>query len=307
MSAVKVENLSHRYGMHRALSNVSFSVQEAEFLTLLGPNGGGKTTLFRILSTLFPPTEGTAHIFGIDVRTQPRQVRRQIGVVFQHPSLDVHLTVLENLTHQANLYGMRSADVRRRIPEVMERLRIADRSGHLVQTLSGGLKRRVELAKGLLHHPRLLIMDEPSVGLDPGARHDLWGYLEELREQQNVTILITTHLIEEADQSNRVLILDKGQIVASGDPDTLKREIGGDIIVVTSKDNESLRDKIADKFGLNSIVLNGSLRVEKPDGHQFIATLIESFPGIIDSVTLAKPTLADVFIKRTGHRLWEEE
>ena len=307
MSAVEIENLSHRYGAHRALSDVSFEVQEAEIFALLGPNGGGKTTLFRILSTLFPPTQGTARIFGTDVRIQPQEVRRHIGVVFQSPSLDTKLTVLENLTHQGRLYGMRGVGLRTRIQEMMEHFRITDRARHLVGTLSGGLKRRVELAKGLLHRPRLLILDEPSVGLDPGARHDLWQYLEQLREDENVTILVTTHLIDEADRSNRVLILDKGKIVASGNPDTLKRGIGGDIIAVTSTDNESLRSKVANKFGLNPTVLNESLRIEKTDGHRFIATLIESFPGMIDSVTLAKPTLEDVFIERTGHRLWDEE
>jgi ABC-2 type transport system ATP-binding protein len=307
MFAVDVENLSHRYGTHPALSDVSFSVHEAEIFALLGPNGGGKTTLFRILSTLFPPSEGTARVFGSDVRTQASEVRRQIGVVFQSPSLDKKLTVMENLTHQAHLYGMRGVGLRTRIQEMMEHLGITDRAGHLVQTLSGGLQRRVELAKGLLHRPRLLILDEPSVGLDPGARHDLWQYLERLRGDQKVTILVTTHLIDEADRSSRVLILDKGKVVASGDPDTLKRGIGGDIIAVTSTDNESLRAKVADKFGLNPTILNGSLRIEKVDGHQFIATLVESFPGMIDSVTLAKPTLEDVFIERTGHRLWEEE
>ena len=307
MRAVEVENLSHRYGTHRALADVSFSVQEAEMFALLGPNGGGKTTLFRILSTLFPPTEGTARIFGTDIRTQAPEVRRHIGVVFQSPSLDAKLTVRENLTHQAHLYGLRGAGLQKRIREMMEHLSINDRASHLVETLSGGLQRRVELAKGLLHRPRLLILDEPSVGLDPGARHDLWQYLEQLREEQNVTILVTTHLIDEADRSNRVLILDRGKVVVSGDPDTLKRGIGGDIIAVTSTNNEALRGKVADKFGLNSTILDGLLRIEKADGHQFIASLIESFPGMIDSVTLAKPTLEDVFIERTGHRLWEAE
>ena len=307
MPVVDVKNVCHSYGAHRALQDVSFAVEQAEIFALLGPNGGGKTTLFRILSTLFPPDRGSARIFDADIRTQASEVRKNIGVVFQNPSLDGKLTVRENLIHQGHLYGMHGSSLRTRIAAMMEHLRIADRSGHLVQTLSGGLQRRVELAKGLLHAPRLLILDEPSAGLDPGARHDLWEYLERLRDEEQVTILVTTHLIDEADRASRVLILNKGEVVATGSPHTLKQRIGGDIIAVTSVDAERLRDQVAERFGLQPAVLNGSLRIEKADGHRFIATLIESFPGMIDTVTLSKPTLEDVFIDCTGHRLWEDE
>ena len=307
MPVVDVRNVCHSYGAHPALQDVSFAVEQAEIFALLGPNGGGKTTLFRILSTLFPPDRGSARIFDADIRTQAAEVRRNIGVVFQNPSLDGKLTVRENLIHQGHLFGMHGRSLRTRIAAMMEHLRIADRSGHLVQTLSGGLQRRVELAKGLLHAPRLLILDEPSAGLDPGARHDLWEYLERLRDEEQVTILVTTHLIDEADRASRVLILNKGTVVATGSPHTLKQRIGGDIIAVTSVDAERLRNRVAEKFGLQPVLLNGSLRIEKVDGHRFIATLIESFPGMIDTVTLAKPTLEDVFIDCTGHRLWEDE
>ncbi len=307
MPVVDVRNVCHSYGAHPALQDVSFAVEQAEIFALLGPNGGGKTTLFRILSTLFPPDRGSVRIFDADIRTQAAEVRRNIGVVFQNPSLDGKLTVRENLIHQGHLFGMHGRSLRTRIAAMMEHLRIADRSGHLVQTLSGGLQRRVELAKGLLHAPRLLILDEPSAGLDPGARHDLWEYLERLRDEEQVTILVTTHLIDEADRASRVLILNKGTVVATGSPHTLKQRIGGDIIAVTSVDAERLRDRVAEKFGLQPALLNGSLRIEKVDGHRFIATLIESFPGMIDTVTLSKPTLEDVFIDCTGHRLWEDE
>ncbi len=307
MPVVDVRNVCHSYGAHPALQDVSFAVEQAEIFALLGPNGGGKTTLFRILSTLFPPDRGSVRIFDADIRTQAPEVRGNIGVVFQNPSLDGKLTVRENLIHQGHLFGMHGRSLRTRIAAMMEHLRIADRSGHLVQTLSGGLQRRVELAKGLLHAPRLLILDEPSAGLDPGARHDLWEYLERLRDEEQVTILVTTHLIDEADRASRVLILNKGTVVATGSPHTLKQRIGGDIIAVTSVDAERLRDRVAEKFGLQPALLNGSLRIEKVDGHRFIATLIESFPGMIDTVTLSKPTLEDVFIDCTGHRLWEDE
>jgi ABC-2 type transport system ATP-binding protein len=306
MLAVEVENLSHSYKMHRALSGVSFQVEQAEIFSLLGPNGGGKTTLFRILSTLFPPSSGTAKIFGLDLATEAGKVRRQLGVVFQNPSLDAKLTVQENLYHHGHLYGLHGTDLRSRIENMMDRFKVKDRASDLVETLSGGLRRRVEVAKGMLHQPRLLILDEASVGLDPGARHDLWHYLQDLRDSEGVTILATTHLIDEADRSNHVLILNDGTVVGSGTPESLKQQIGGDIITLTTKNPAALSDKIADQFDLQPSVLNGCVRINQSAGHQFIPKLIESFPGMIDSVTLAKPTLEDVFIDRTGQRLWEE-
>jgi len=306
MAIVKVEDLSHSYNGHKALSGVTFDVTEGEIFGLLGPNGGGKTTLFKILSTLFPPSSGSATVLGLDILKSASKVRQRLGVVFQNPSLDIKLTVAENLAHQGHLYGLRGRPLRARIDEMMERLRITDRASDLVETLSGGLRRRVELAKGMLHGPELLILDEPSVGLDPGARHDLWQYLEQLRDSGNVTILVTTHLIDEADRCDRVLILHKGEVVGRGSPATLKEKIGGDIIALTTSDPEELRSRISGRFDLEPVVLDGTVRIEKQNGHQFIAQLIEAFPGMIDSVTLAKPTLEDVFIDRTGHRFWEE-
>ncbi len=306
MHVVEVENLTHYYGERKALSNVSFQVEEAEIFSFLGPNGGGKTTLFRILSTLLLPTEGTARIFDLDTAEHSARVRQQIGIVFQNPSLDIKLTVRENLFHQGHLYGLHGHALRSRVDAMMDRLKISDRSSSLIETLSGGLRRRVELAKGMLHQPKLLILDEPSVGLDPGARHDLWQYLEGLKGSEGVTILVTTHLIDEGDRSDHVLILNQGLLVGSGPPESLKQQIGGDIIALASKDPDVLSRKIAEAFDLKPTVLNGSVRIEKTNGHEFIATLIEAFPGTIDSVTLAKPTLEDVFINRTGHRLWED-
>ncbi len=306
MPVVEAVNLIHDYGSRRALDDVTFDVGEAEIIALLGPNGGGKTTLFRILSTAMPPTGGSARVFGFDVTTEADDVRRQIGIVFQNPSLDIKLTVKENLYHQGHLYGLRGSVLTSRIDDALERLRVRDRSRELVETLSGGLRRRVELAKGLLHRPKLLILDEPSVGLDPGARYDLMRYLEQLREA-GVTILLTTHLVEEAERADRVIILSEGRIVAEGAPDTLKQLIRGDVIALRSRIADDLRGRIAERFGLEPVVLDGTVRIEKPDGHEFIATLIEAFPGMIDSVTLSKPSLEDVFIDRTGHRLWEDQ
>jgi ABC-2 type transport system ATP-binding protein len=312
-AAVQASNLIHEYAVRgqatprRALDGVSFDVRKGEIFALLGPNGGGKTTLFKILSTALIPTSGTATIFGFDIRTHADDVRQRIGVVFQNPSLDKKLTVLENLRYHGQLYGMRGTELKNRVSEMMERLAVADRANHLVETLSGGLARRVELAKGLLHQPHLLILDEPSVGLDPGARHDLWIYLQKLREKEGVTILVTTHLVDEGDRSDRVLVLNLGKIVALDTPAALKDQIGGDVISITSKDPEKLTARIREKFGITPASFNGTLRIEKQAGHAFISQVVDAFPELINAVNLSKPTLEDVFIARTGHRFWEEK
>ena len=304
---VEVQNITHRYGDRTALSGVAFAVDEGEVFILLGPNGSGKTTLFRILSTLSKPDEGTARIFGHDVRREASRVRERTGIVFQRPSLDQKLTVRENLVHHGRLHGLRGGRLSARVQEMMERLRIADRANDLVETLSGGLSRRVELARSLLHGPGLLILDEPSAGLDPGARHDLWAYLEELRTNDGVTLLVTTHLIDEADRASRVLVLHEGCVVALDTPSSLKDQIGGDVISLTTSEPQKLSGRISDELGLRPAVLDGSVRFEKKDGHAFIARLFEVFPGMIQSVTVARPTLEDVFIARTGHGLREDE
>jgi ABC-2 type transport system ATP-binding protein len=286
---------------------VSFEVRRGEIFALLGPNGGGKTTLFKILSTALTPSAGTAKIMGFDIRTQSNDVRRRIGIVFQNPSLDKKLTVLENLRYHGQLYGLRGAALTDRVSEMMDRLMIADRATNLVETLSGGLARRVELAKGLLHRPEVLILDEPSVGLDPGARRDLWLYLQKLREKENVTILVTTHLVDEGDRSDHVLVLNLGQVVAMGTPESLKQEIGGDVISITTRDAEKLSAAIRQKFSVTPTIVNGTLRVEKEQGHRFIGHVVDAFPEMVDAVSLSKPTLEDVFIARTGHRFWEDQ
>jgi ABC-2 type transport system ATP-binding protein len=304
-AAVQVLNITHNYGDRKALAGVSFEVRRGEIFALLGPNGGGKTTLFKILSTAITASGGTAKIMGYDIRSQANDVRRRIGIVFQSPSLDKKLTVLENLRYHGQLYGLRGRELNDRVSEMMERLMIADRAGNLVETLSGGLARRVELAKGLLHRPEVLILDEPSVGLDPGARRDLWMYLQQLRAKDGVTILVTTHLVDEGDRSDHVLVLNLGQVVAFGTPESLKREIGGDVIAITTREPDTLKAAIQSRFSLMPTVMNGTLRVEKEQGHTFISQIVDAFPDLIDSVSLSKPTLEDVFIARTGHRFWE--
>ena len=304
--AIQVSSLGHRYGERVALDDISFAVQPAEIFGLLGPNGSGKTTLFRILSTLMVPTSGCAQIAGFDPVSQPNQVRRRIGVVAQAQSVDVKLTARENLMHQGHLYGLSGARLKQRISEMLERVGLADRADDLVETFSGGMQRRVELAKGLMHRPSVLLLDEPTTGLDPGARRDLWLYLDSLREHEGVTVLVTTHLMEEAERCNRLAILSHGKIVGLGTPAELKSEIGGDVIQFESDDAEALAERIRHRFGIVCFVEDNIVRLERPHGHRFAADVMEAFAGQIRSVNISRPTLEDVFVNRTGHRFWTE-
>ncbi|HUJ10411.1 MAG TPA: ATP-binding cassette domain-containing protein [Verrucomicrobiae bacterium] len=302
-----VEAVTHRYGTRTALNSVSFQVARGEIFALLGPNGGGKTTLFRILSTLVAPSEGRVHMFGYDVVLQQGEIRRRIGVVFQAPSLDRKLTVSENLRHQGHLYNLHGHDLQKRMDELLERFGMADRRNDLVETLSGGQRRRVELAKGLLHKPQVLLLDEPSTGLDPRVRRELSDYLERLRDEDGMTILLTTHLMEEADRCGRLAILDRGKLVALSTPQELKDQIGGDVISVDAKQPQVLAEQISKRFGMEARVLDGNVRIERNNGHKFITELVEAFPGQIEAISIHKPTLEDVFIRMTGHRFDGEE
>jgi ABC-2 type transport system ATP-binding protein len=303
MSALTTNRLTHRYGDRVALDQVSLRVNAREIFGLLGPNGGGKTTLFRILSTLVRPTTGSASILGLDLARDTGAIRRRLGVVFQAPSLDKKLTVRENLAHQGHLYGLSGKSLGERIDHLLLEFDLHDRRRDLVETLSGGLQRRVEIAKCLLHRPEILLLDEPSTGLDPGARIDLWQTLYRLRDQEGVTVLLTTHLMEEAERCDRVAIIDRGKIVAEGAPEELRSRIGGEVISARTQDATSLGERIVSSLGVEVSVLNDEVRIEQPDGASFIAKLVATFPGEIDSVTLAKPTLEDVFIAKTGRRL----
>ena len=305
-NAVHVEGLAYSYNGTEALRGVGFTVGSGEIFGLLGPNGGGKTTVFRILSTLLLPAAGRASVFGVDVAGDPLAVRRRIGVVFQNQSLDRRLTAKENLVHQGHLYGLHGKPLELRIDEVLTRLGLADRGDSVVETLSGGLRRRVELAKGLLHQPDLLLLDEPSTGIDPGARLDFWEYLQLLRRQEGVTVLLTTHLLDEADKCDRLAILDRGAIVADGTPAELKSRIGGDVVALTSGDAHALAAKLPGAIGVTPQVIDGTVRFEHGDGPRLVARLMEELPGQIDSVTVSRPSLEDVFIHLTGHRFQEE-
>jgi ABC-2 type transport system ATP-binding protein len=304
--AVDIAHLAHRYGEHEAIRDLSLTVQEREIFALLGPNGSGKTTLFRVLSTLIPIQQGEVRILGLDLRREASAIRAQLGVVFQSPSIDKKLTVLENVIHHGRLYGLGGRDLHTRADEMLTRLGLADRSRDLVEKLSGGLRRRVELATGMLHRPRLLLLDEPSTGLDPGARSDLWQYLEQVRDNDGVTVVVTTHLLEEAERADRIAIMHKGQLAALDTPGALQAAVGGDAITIRTKDPAALSAEIQKQFNISAMVLDNSVRLEQPNGHQWIPRLVEAFPDRTESITLGRPTLEDVFIHFTGHRFWNE-
>jgi len=306
-AVISVQDVVHKYGDRAALNGVSFDVRPAELFGLLGPNGSGKTTLFRILSTLMVPTLGSAMINGLDAVRQPEALRRHIGVVFQAQSVDLKLTAYENLWHQGHLYGLRGPELKKRITEILTRVGLLDRRDDRVETFSGGMQRRIELAKGLLHHPEVLLLDEPTTGLDPGARHDLWQYLQILRDQERVSIIVTTHLMEEAERCDRLAILNEGNLVALGTPEVLTREIGGDVILLEARDPQTLAERIRSKFQVDATVMDNHVRLEIENGHHFVPDVVEAFPGEIQSLSVSKPTLEDVFIHRTGHRFWSED
>jgi len=307
-SVISIQNVVHRYENRTALNGVSFDVRPAELFGLLGPNGSGKTTLFRILSTLMIPTAGRAIIMGCDAAQEPARLRRQIGVVFQAQSVDAKLTAYENLWHQGHLYGLRGAALKRRIQEILSRVGLADRAKELVETFSGGMQRRIELAKGLLHHPAVLLLDEPTTGLDPGARRDLWQYLNILRDEEKVSVLVTTHLMEEAERCDRLAILNEGHVVALGTPAELRSEIGGDVVMLEAvHDAALLAQRLRERFHVETTVFGNQVRLEREGGHRFVTDAVEAFPGEIQAISVSKPALEDVFIRRTGHKFWSED
>jgi len=305
--ALLIESLTHFYGEHAALQEVGFSVSAGEIFGILGPNGSGKTTLFRILSTLFPPARGRAQILGFDCARQAAHVRAQLGVVFQSPSLDLKLTVAENLKHHGHLWGWHGEALHQRLDAALQQFDLAARREELAEKLSGGLRRRVELAKVLLSQPPVLLLDEPSTGLDPGARLDLWQILQSLRQQQNTTVVLTTHLLEEAEKCDRLAILNQGRLLALGTPAELKARIGGEVVWVKSQAPLEMQTQLRALLRLEAALVDGLLRIEHANGFELVPQLKDVFPALIESVSVSKPTLEDVFIKETGHKFWQEQ
>jgi len=306
-SLLEVKNLNYQYGSRKALQDLTFSVEKGEIFGFLGPNGGGKTTTFKILSTLFLVKPGQVKVFGLDLAKDKIAIRRRMGIVFQLPALDKKLKVRENLVHQGHLYGLSGKELQKRIDRDLERVGLKDREKDKVEKLSGGLQRRVELAKALLNNPELMILDEPSTGLDPAARKEFWNHLENLRQSQGMTVLVTTHYLEEADRCNRLLILDKGEKVALGKPEELKAEIGGEVLRLRAKDPSALAVRLTEKMKIKTQLVGDLIQIEQPKAYHLVATILETFPEEVLSLTLGLPTLEDVFIHKTGRRFAEEK
>ncbi|MFQ5766901.1 MAG: ABC transporter ATP-binding protein [Acidobacteriota bacterium] len=306
-SPVKVSHLAHAYGQRTVLHDLDFEIQTGERFGLLGPNGSGKTTLFKILATLLTPSSGKAEVFGFDVGRSAAQVRARLGIIFQSPALDAQLTVEENLRHHAHLHGLKGARLTGRLERILSRLDLVARRRDRVGTLSGGLARRCDLARGLLHAPGLLLLDEPTAGLDPVARREFWQELERQQAESGLTLLLTTHLMAEAERCNRLGILDRGRLVALETPARLCAEVGGTVVTIKSAEAETLAPEIQRQFQMATRIVDGCIRMEHPQGHDLVPRLAGAFPGRISSVTVQTPTLEDAFIHRTGHQFGQDD
>ena len=298
--AVDIDGVSHQYGDHHALRDLTLSIPDGTLFGLLGPNGSGKTTLFRILATLMPPTEGVARVFGLNTTRDPDAVRQRLGTVFQSYALDENLTVRENLRFQGALYGLSGTALRERIDTLLELFGVLDRDDDAVDTLSGGLQRRVDLARGLLHRPDLILLDEPTTGLDPAARRTFWEAIDRLRHAEGTTLLVATHLMEEAEHCDTVAILSEGECVAHGAPDALKADLGRETLWLDSDDPADLRDRITTQFGIDARIIGGRVQVDHPEAPSLLSSLYDALEPHIRSATLRHPTLEDVFMMHAG-------
>lgn len=306
-SIIEVRNLTRRYGDLVAVNHVHFDVGRGEVFGFLGPNGAGKTTTISMLTTLLRPTEGSATVGGYDIVHQQEQVRETIGIVFQEPSLDERLTAAENLEFHAVLYNVPAAERRDRIMRVLRMVQLEDRASDQVERFSGGMKRRLEIARGLLHTPRVLFLDEPTIGLDPQTRRTMWDYILGLREQTDITIFMTTHYMDEAEFCDRIAIMDRGEIVALDTPEGLKSQVGGDVVTVATANSTGALVAFARENNLAYSERQHEIRFEVDDGARFIPRLVRDFPGDIESINLRRPTLDDVFLKLTGRTIRESE
>ncbi|WP_287153147.1 ATP-binding cassette domain-containing protein [Candidatus Solincola tengchongensis] len=305
--AVEVEGLVRKFGDLTAVDGISFTVERGEVFGFLGPNGAGKTTTINMLCTLLSPTAGKAMVDGFDVVKNKREVRQRIGLVFQDPSLDDRLTANENLDFHAVVYAVPHAVREKRKRELLEMVDLLDRADDLVITFSGGMKRRLEIARGLLHHPRVLFLDEPTIGLDPQTRKYIWDYIGDLKRREDITIFLTTHYMEEAEHCDRIAIIDHGKIIALDTSENLKNMVGGDIIRIKTDDDARAEELLKERFGVNILEDRDCLCFEVERGEEFIPRLFHDFDVSIQSISLHRPTLDDVFLKLTGREIRDEE
>ena len=305
-AAIEVQDLRRNFGEFVAVDGVSFDVGRSEIFGFLGPNGAGKTTTISMLCTLLRPTGGRAFIGGRDVAREGDAVRRQIGIVFQDTTLDERLTARENLAFHGEIYGMTRDDIRERAAEMLGRVGLEDRKDSLVMTFSGGMKRRLEIARGLMHHPTALFLDEPTIGLDPQTRRSLWEYAQSLRDAEGVTIFLTTHYMDEAEACDRIAIIDHGKIIALDTPSGLKGRLGGDVVAVSGQDNATLGHEIHERFGIDPRVTDEDVEFRVDHGDQFVPQLFAQLSSPIETVSIRRPTLDDVFVTLTGREIRDE-
>jgi len=305
--AIEVHELVRRFDQFTAVDRLSFSVQPGEVFGFLGPNGAGKSTTIKMLCTLLRPTEGNARVNGYDVMQQPARVRESIGIIFQDYSLDDRITAEENLRFHCMIYHVPANERKARIKDVLEMVNLADRAGERVRQFSGGMKRRLEIARGLLHHPAVLFLDEPTVGLDPQTRQNIWEHLHALRKREGITIFMTTHYMDEAENCDRIGIMDHARLIALDTPAALKEGIGGDVVRLRAEDNAALADLLRQEYDLAPTEEQGRLRFEVEQGDTFVPELLRRFPVAVQSVDISRPTLNDVFLQLTGRAIREEE
>ncbi|MGI6284334.1 ATP-binding cassette domain-containing protein [Neomoorella humiferrea] len=306
MAVIIVQDLVKRFNDIPAVDGVTFDVEEGEIFGFLGPNGAGKSTTIKILCTLLKPTSGRVVLAGLDIARQPDAVRRAIGLVFQDNTLDDRLTAEENLLLHGLLYGLSRDAIKERMEEVLAMVDLEGRRRDIVRTFSGGMRRRLEIARGFLHHPRVLFLDEPTVGLDPQTRNAIWQHIHRLRREKNITIFMTTHYMDEAENCDRIAIIDHGRIQALDTPENLKRLVGGDVITMKTADDARLQKEIAARYNVNVIKEEEGLRLQVEDGAAFIPQLAADFRGQISSISLRRPTLDDVFLSLTGRAIRED-
>jgi ABC-2 type transport system ATP-binding protein len=304
---IRVENLVKKYGSLTAVDHISFDVAPGEIFGFLGPNGAGKTTTINILCTLLKPNGGSAKICGNDVIKQRDQVRRCIGLVFQEPALDEYLNAEQNLRFHAYAYSLPKEVREPRIAEVLALVDLSDWRKKKVQTFSGGMKRRLEIARGLLHNPRVLFLDEPTLGLDPQTRRHIWDFVLQLRQQQHLTIFLTTHYMDEAENCDRISVIDHGRIIALDTPEKLKDSLGGDVVTLIAEDNQAAARELTEKFNVSPEIQDGHIRFSVPRGETFLPRLMQDFRSRLTSIGIHRPTLDDVFLKLTGRAIRDAE